>query len=162
MAHQAFFRASARLAEQGLALATESAEVLERLNDSAGLVFAYNSLVLISYYLNRLDQERQAADRLVAVARSCDDQWALAFALFDFGSTSFRSGDYDKAEQSLRSAVKGADEAGDAIIVAPSLLTLGHLAVARAERLSATKRSTPATLGCRCIASHSIESNAAH
>jgi predicted ATPase/DNA-binding CsgD family transcriptional regulator len=131
MAHQAHFLAWIGLAEQGFPLARESVQILERLHDSDGLVFAYNSLDLISYYLGWLEQEREAADKLVAVARASDDRWVMAFALFVSGSTSFRAGDYEKAEQLLQTGLKLADEMGDGTVSVLSQLTLGHLAVAR-------------------------------
>jgi len=139
MANQGYFLSWVGLADQGYALAKESIEILERLNCSEGLIFAYTTLGLSSYYLGRFPEEKEATDGLLKVAPVCDDKWSTAYALSLSGMTSFRGKDYAKAEQSLEARLQLSDEIEDAMISAMSLVTLGHLAVVREELTQAKK-----------------------
>jgi predicted ATPase/DNA-binding CsgD family transcriptional regulator len=133
MANQGFFLSWVGLADQGYALAKESIEILERLNCSECLVFAYNSLVLATYYLGRFDDEKGATDKLLKLAQTLDDQWPKAFALSLSGMTAFRGKDYVKAEQLLEASLQVSDEIEDGIVSAMSLVTLGNLTTARGK-----------------------------
>ncbi len=139
MANQGFFLTWVGLADQGYALAKESIQILERLNYSKGLIFAYNTLCLASYYRGRFHDEKEATDRLLKTAPTCDDKWSTAFALSLHGMTSFRGKDYAKAEQSSEISLQLSDEIEDATVSAMSLMTLGHLAVVRGELTKAKK-----------------------
>ncbi len=139
MANQSFFLTWVGLADQGYDLAKESIEILERLNCSEGLVFAYNSLVLATYYLGRFDEEKEATNKLLKLAETFDDKWPKAFALSISGMTSFRGRDYEEAEQSLEASLQVSSEIEDATVSVLSLVTLGNLATARGELSQAKK-----------------------
>ncbi len=139
MANHSFFLTWVGLPDQGYALAKESLEILERLNCSEGLVFAYNSLVLATYYLGRFDEEKEATDKLLKLAETFDDKWPKAFALSISGMTSFRGKDYEEAEQSLEASLQVSGEIEDATVSVLSLVTLGNLATARGELPQAKK-----------------------
>jgi predicted ATPase/DNA-binding CsgD family transcriptional regulator len=133
MANHGFFLTWVGFADQGYALAKESIEILERLNCSEGLVFAYNNLVLATYYLGRFDEEKGATDKLLKLVQTFDDKWPKAFALSISGMTSFRGKDYEQAERSLKTSLHVSGEIEDATVSALSLVTLGNLATARGE-----------------------------
>jgi predicted ATPase/DNA-binding CsgD family transcriptional regulator len=139
MAHQGFFLTWVGLADQGYALAKESIEILERLDCSEGLVFAYNNLVLATYYLGKFDEEKETTDKLLKLAETFDDKWPKAFALSLSGMTAFRGKDYVKAERLLEASLQVSGEIEDATVSALSLVTLGNLATARGELTQAKK-----------------------
>ena len=81
MAFQGYFMAWLGLAEQGYELAKESVEILQQLNHPEALVFAYDSLVVNAYFLNRYTEEIKAVNKMLKIATEIDDKWLLTFAL---------------------------------------------------------------------------------
>ncbi|MGD8750270.1 MAG: LuxR C-terminal-related transcriptional regulator [Anaerolineales bacterium] len=133
MANQGFFMAWLGLADQGYRLARESVEILERLNYPEGLFFAYNSLSLNAYYLNRMDEDKETTDKLLETARTSGEKWRLAFALFNSGFSSFSSKNYLKAKHLQEASLRLSGEIEDEILSSFSLITLGHIAIISGE-----------------------------
>lgn len=133
MAMQGFFLAWLGLADQGYPLAKESVEILERLDNPTGLVFACNGLSLTTYYLNRSNEEKEAAQKVLQVARASDDKWLLAFALYLASQAAFRVKDYGEAKELSEASLKIGEELGEVVVSAWPLTALGQIAFLHGE-----------------------------
>ena len=138
MANQGYFMSWLGLSDQGYELAKESVEVLEHLNHLEALAFAYESLSLNSYCLNRFMEESTGKNRLLKIATELDDKWLLALALFEKSMVSLRNEDYTEAERLAESSLNFNQEIGNRIRSTLSLLALGHAALARGEHEGAS------------------------
>jgi tetratricopeptide (TPR) repeat protein len=97
------------------------------------LVFAYNSLSLIAYYLDRFSEEKEATDRLLEIARASGEKWLVGLALALSGMSAFREKDYLEAESLSEASLAESDEISDAMVSILSRNTLGHVAVVNGE-----------------------------
>ena len=133
MAYQGYFMSWLGLSDQGYELAKESVEILEQLNHPEALAFAYESVSLNSYCLNRFLEETAGKNRLLKIATELDDKWLIALSLFEKSMVALRNKDYTEAEQLAESSLNLNQEIGSEIRSTLSLLTLGHTALARGE-----------------------------
>jgi predicted ATPase/DNA-binding CsgD family transcriptional regulator len=132
-ANQGFFMTWLGLADQGYALAKASVEALERFGHSEGLLFAYNSLTLAAYYLEHAHVEKEAAERLLEVARASGDAWSTSFALSLFGMASLRVEAHGDAKDAAEESLQMSESMGDLFLPFLSLSTLGYLAILDGE-----------------------------
>jgi predicted ATPase len=133
MAYQGYFMSWLGLSDQGYELAKESVEILGQLNHPEALAFAYESLAINAYCLNRFMEEVTGKNRLLKIATELDDKWLLALALFEASMVALRNEDYTKAERLAESSLNLNEEIGNAIRSTLSLLALGHAALARGD-----------------------------
>ena len=133
MAFQGYFMAWLALADQGYALAKIGVAILQQLDYPAALVLAYVSLILNTYFLNRYTEEREAADKMLAVAEELDDKWLLAYSLFAASMGALVMDDYQEAKRLATSNLKLYQELGDSIGTTMPILVLGHVALANDE-----------------------------
>ena len=68
MAYQGYFMAWLGSLNKGYELAEESVEILEQLNHPEALVFAYDSLGVNAYFLNRYTEEIEATNKMIKIA----------------------------------------------------------------------------------------------
>jgi predicted ATPase/DNA-binding CsgD family transcriptional regulator len=133
MAYQGYFMAWLDLSEQGYELGKESVEILQQLNYPEALVFAYDTLGVNAYLLNRYTEEIEAANKMLEIATELDDKWLTAFTLFAMGLGALFQEDYAEARRLAESNLNLNEEIGDVIGSTMSLIILGHVALARGE-----------------------------
>ncbi|MGD2159016.1 MAG: LuxR C-terminal-related transcriptional regulator [Anaerolineales bacterium] len=133
LAYQGYFMSWLGLSDQGYELAKESVKILEQLDHLEALAFAYESLSLNSYCLNRFMEETAGKNRLLEIATKLDDRWLLALALFEKSMVALRNEDYTEAERLAESSLILNQEIGNLIRSTLSLLALGHTAMAWGE-----------------------------
>jgi predicted ATPase/DNA-binding CsgD family transcriptional regulator len=133
MAYQGYFMSWLGLSDQGYELAKESVEILGQLNHPEALAFAYESLAINAYCLNRFMEEVTGKNRLLKIATELDDKWLLALSLFEKSMVSLRNEDYTEAGRLAESSLNLNQEIGNAIRSTLSLLALGHAALARGD-----------------------------
>jgi predicted ATPase/DNA-binding CsgD family transcriptional regulator len=136
-AYQGYFMAWLGLAEQGYRLAKESVEILQQLNYPEALVFAYDSLSVNAYFLNRYTVELTTANKMVKIATEIDDKWLLGFALFAASMGALITENYPEARRLAESNLNLNEEIGDLVGSTMSLIVLGHVALARGEHEAA-------------------------
>ncbi len=137
MANQAFFMAWLGLADKGYPLAKESVEILSGLDDMTSLVIACNSLSINTYYVNRPNEEKEAVDKVLKIAREPEDKWTLANALYLASMSPFRVKDYAAAKQLAEESLKLSEELGEVIVSAWPLTALGQIAFLDGDLLTA-------------------------
>ena len=133
LAYQGYFMSWLGLSDQGYELAVESVAILEKLNHPEELAFAYESLSLNSYCLNKFMEEITGKNRLLEIANEIDDKWLLALALFEASMCALRNEDYAEAGRLAESSLNLNQEIGNVIRSTLSLLALGHSSLARGE-----------------------------
>ena len=133
MAFQGYFMAWLGLSEQGYELAEESVEILQQLNHPEALVFAYDSLGVNAYFLNRYTENIKAVNKMLEIATEIDDKWLLAFSLFGASMGALLKEDYAEARRLAESNLNLNEEIGDVIGSTLPLIVLGHAALARGE-----------------------------
>jgi predicted ATPase len=133
MACQGYFMSWLGLSDQGYELAKESVEILGQLNHPEVLAFAYESLAINAYCLNRFMEEVTGKNRLLKIATEIDDKWLLALALFEKSMVALRNEDYTEAGRLAESSLNLNQEIGNEIRSTLSLLPLGHAALALGE-----------------------------
>jgi predicted ATPase/DNA-binding CsgD family transcriptional regulator len=130
MAYQGYFMGWLDLSEQGYELAKESVEILRQLNHPEALLFAYDSLGVNAYFLNRYTEEIIAANKMLKIATELNDKWLLAFTLFAVSMGALLKEDYTEARRLAKSNLYLNEEIGDVIGSTMSLIILGHAALA--------------------------------
>jgi predicted ATPase/DNA-binding CsgD family transcriptional regulator len=130
MAYQGYFLSWLGLSEQGYELALESAKILGELNHPEAMAFAYESLFLNAYCLNKFAEEVTGKDRMHKIATEIDDKWLLALSLFEKSMSALRNEDYSGAGRLAQKSLNLYEEIGNAIRSTLPLLPLGHAALA--------------------------------
>jgi predicted ATPase/DNA-binding CsgD family transcriptional regulator len=133
MAYQGYFMSWLGLSDAGYELAVESVSILEQFSHPEALAFAYESLSLNSYCLNKFLEEITGKNRLLKIATEIDDKWMLALALFEASMCALRNQNYTEARQFAESSLDLNEEIGNAIRSTLSLIALGHSAFALDE-----------------------------
>jgi predicted ATPase/DNA-binding CsgD family transcriptional regulator len=128
MAYQGYFMGWLDLSEQGYELAKESVAILGQLNHPGALLFAYDSLGVNAYMLNRYSEEITASNKMLKIAIKIDDKWLLAFSLFAVSMGALLKEDYPEARRLAESNLKLNEEIGDVIGSTLPLIVLGHAA----------------------------------
>lgn len=139
MAHQAWFMSWLGLSEQGYELAKESVEILQQLNHPAALGFAYDSLFLNAFFLNRIAEESEAISIMLKIATEIDDKRLFTFALFGASMIALIKEDYTEAKRLAELSLNLNEEMGNVINSVFPLISLGHVAYARGEFQEARK-----------------------
>jgi len=138
MAYQGYFMSWLGLSDQGYELAKESVDILEQLNYPEALAFAYESVSLNSYCLNKFLEETAGKNRLLKIATELDDKWLIALSMFEKSMVALRNEDYTEAERLAESSLNLNQEIGNGVRSTLSLLALGHAALARGEHEGAS------------------------
>jgi tetratricopeptide (TPR) repeat protein len=133
MAYQGYFMGWLDLSNQGYDLAKESVAILQQLNYPEALVFAYDSLAVNAYFLNRYTENIKAGGKMLKIATEIDDQWLIAFSLFAASLGALLQEDYPEARRLAESNLDLNEEIGDVIGSTLPLIVLGHVALARGE-----------------------------
>ena len=133
MANQGYFMSWLGLSDQGYELAVDSVAILEQFTHPDALAFAYESLSLNLYCLNRFLEEITGKNQLLKIATEIDDKWLLALALFEASMCALRNENYSEARQFAESSLNLNEEIGNAIRSTLSLIALGHSALALGE-----------------------------
>jgi predicted ATPase len=133
MAFQAYFMSWLGLSDQGFQLAQASVEILEQLDHPEALVFAYDSVLINAYMLDRIVDEVKAADEMLRITAEMDDKWLLAFTYFASSMIALVAEDFTEARRLSESNLKLYEQIGDVIGSSLPLITLGHVALARGE-----------------------------
>ena len=133
MAYQSYFMAFLGIPEQGYQLAVESVSILKQGSHPDALWFAYDSLALNAYFLNRLTEQINATNKLVEIAAEINDPWLTAFMLFAPSMVALRMEDYAKARRLAEENLNLYEEIGDVIGSTMPLIILGHIALAQEE-----------------------------
>ncbi|MEA3438824.1 MAG: LuxR C-terminal-related transcriptional regulator [Chloroflexota bacterium] len=133
MAFQGYFMGWLDLADRGYELAKECVAILGGLNHPDALVFAYVSLAVNAYFLNRFTEHIKAVNKMLEIATEMDDKWLLAFALWGAGLGALLKEDYPEARRLAESNLSINEEIGDVIGSTLPLIVLGHAALALGE-----------------------------
>lgn len=128
---QAYFLAWLGQAEQGYELANESVAVLRKLDHPKALCCAYESLILNSYFLNRIVEETEAKNNFHEIALKIDDKRFLTLSFFVASMVSLIKEDFTEAGQLAESGLDITKETGDLINSTFPLIAWGHVAFAR-------------------------------
>ena len=133
MAYQGYFMSWVGLSDQGYEQAKVSMGILEHYNHPEVSFFAYESIAINAYCLNRFLEEVIGKNKLLETAIELDDKWTIALALFEKSMFSFRNKEYTEAERLAESSLSLYKEIGNEIRSTLSLLPLGHSAMARGD-----------------------------
>jgi predicted ATPase/DNA-binding CsgD family transcriptional regulator len=133
MAFQGYFMAWLGLSDQGYELAENGVDILQQRNHSEALVFAYDSLAVNAYFLNRFTEEIEAINKMVIIAAEIGDKWLLAFTLFAASMAALIKEDYVEAKRHAESQLDLNEEIGDVIGSTMPLIVLGHVALANGK-----------------------------
>ncbi len=132
-ANQAFFLAWLGRADRGYPLALESVKALEGAENPQDLADAFDGLSLNSYYLNKHDEERQAAQQIVAFAEEAGDRWRLGYGLFLKSIARLKTKADEQTQQYAQVGLEIKEEIGDELGTVMPLQTLGHWAEANGK-----------------------------
>jgi predicted ATPase/DNA-binding CsgD family transcriptional regulator len=130
LAYQGYFMAWLGLCDQGYEFAKESVQILEQLYHPEMLAFAYESLSVNAYCLNRFMEETIGKNKLLKIAAEIDDKWLLALSLFEASMVALRNEDYIEAGRLADTSLNLNEDIGNEIRSTLSLLALGHTAFA--------------------------------
>jgi predicted ATPase/DNA-binding CsgD family transcriptional regulator len=130
LAYQGYFMSWLGLSDQGYELAKESVAILGRFDHPDTLAYAYESLALNTYCLNKFLEEAIGKNKLLKIAADLDDKWLLALSLFEASMVAFRNDNYTKTKRLAESSLKLNEEIGNEIRSTLSLLPLGHASMA--------------------------------
>jgi predicted ATPase len=133
MSFQSYFMGWLGFAEDGYEINNQSVAILEQLNFPMALTFAYYSLGLNAYFLNRFAEEAQGLYKMVEIATELDDKWLLATVLFGPSMVALIQGNYDEARRMAESNLELFEEIGNMIGPTMPLIVLGYAALARGE-----------------------------
>jgi hypothetical protein len=142
MALQGFFMSVVGVADEGYKLIREGIEILEGLDNPIELAFAYNSLALAAYYLNRPAEEKDAAQSFLKIVEASNDKWLLAYGLWSVGFVEFREKNYAEAKRYAEASLKVSTEINNTFGSAWSFLFLGGLATHNEDFAGAKKYLT--------------------
>jgi predicted ATPase len=129
LAYQAYFLAWLGLADKGIVLSREGADILRRLNLREELALALDGLTLCARYLGLFAEQDQAAHELQEIAKDLDDPWLESFSLFLIGTLAIERGDYLKAAESAARSLAISQERGDLIVSIYARSVLGTAAL---------------------------------
>jgi hypothetical protein len=118
MAHLGFFMSWVGLPEEGYKLGKESVKLLAGLEAPTVLAFAYQSLILGAYYLDRLAEEKEAVNRYRQIVEMSGDRWMQAFGLWLANVVAFRSKNYAESQRLLEASLKISRKIHDKIVSA--------------------------------------------
>jgi tetratricopeptide (TPR) repeat protein len=110
---------------------------LGKLNYPEVLVFAYNSLGVNAYFLNRFTEEMEASSKMLKIATELEDKWLLSITLFGTSLGALLKDDYTEAKRVAALNLTLREEIGDAIGSAMTLIVLGYVAIAEEENETA-------------------------
>ena len=139
LAYQGYFMSWLGLSDQGYELAIKSLKILEGTDHLEAMAFAYESLALNSYCLNKFMDEITGKNKMVQIATQIDDKWLIALANFEASMCALRNEDYEEAMRLAEYSLRLNEEIGNEIRSNLSLLALGHssLALGNPERARA-------------------------
>jgi len=136
-AFQGYFMSWLGLSDKGYQLAQESLEILKPFNNPEMLAFAYESLSLNTYCLNRFVEEIIGKNKMLELATEIGDKWMLALALFETSMVSLRNKDYSESRRHAQSSLDLFEEINNPIRSTLPLLCLGHTARVQGEHKTA-------------------------
>jgi predicted ATPase/class 3 adenylate cyclase len=142
----------ARMARQGLELATEARRLFEQIGDERGAANATWSMGNYYYFRAEGDHGTRHYREALEAFRRVGDRTMEAWALHMLGSGLLRLGQVDAARDAVHHALRHFYQAGDAAGITLVLDDISSLAVAegdlpRAARLRGAARSLTATTG---------------
>ncbi len=127
-AHQGFFMAWLGLAEQGIELARQAAEVLRRLDRPEELSQALSTIVLCAQYLGLHTEHEQSVDELLQISEDRQDRWLEAYSLFLRSLSRLQRGDFQGAGQSAQRSLQISEDLGDLVTSLYAQSALGAVA----------------------------------
>lgn len=133
MGMQGYFMAWLGQSENGYALSSESARILEQLNRPLDLAKVLDGLSLNAYYLSDRENEERAMRTMHEIATKHHDDWFLAYSLFLWSLNDIRSNDYTQASDHGNASLKLFEDIGDEFSTAFPLLALGAIALVDQE-----------------------------
>ena len=162
MGHLGFFMTSVGLADKGYELGNESIEILERLDYPIELAFAYQGLTLSAYYLDRPNQEMNAAQKLLEIAEASNDKWLQGYALWFVNLAEYRLKNYARSKRHLEASMKLNDEINNYFGIALCFTSLGGFAINNKEYAQAKEYFTQCLrlsdqMGFRWLSSNAVK-----
>jgi predicted ATPase/DNA-binding CsgD family transcriptional regulator len=130
---QAFFMAWLEAPDQGYAIARQSIEILENLEQAEALALAVYALIVNAYMINKVGEIDDAVDRMRNIVLALDDGWLKGFCLFALEMVALIKGDLSLARQYAEENLKICSQIGDQITATKPLIVLGHAALACEE-----------------------------
>jgi tetratricopeptide (TPR) repeat protein len=119
--------------EIGCEKARDSVDVLKHLNHPKALLFAYYSICINAYFLGRITEFAEAAEKVIEIASEIGDKWLSAFVLFAPSMNALILENYTEAQQLAESSLELYEEIGDVFGSTMPMIILGHVALAREE-----------------------------
>lgn len=133
MANQGYFMAWLGLTEQGYEIAEESVAILQTLDRPDALGFAYESVCLNAFFINRIAEEKIVTKKMFKLANEINDKRLLTLTLYSASLVALIEEDYTEAIRLAQSSLNLNEEMGNVINSVFSLISLGHVAYARGE-----------------------------
>ena len=133
MAHHGGFISYVGLPDEGYKLVRKSIDILEGLDYPLGLAFAFHSMTVAAYYLDRPDEQRDAAYKFLEFAESSSDKWLLAYGLWFASFAESRVKNYQEASRLADASLKASEEINNSFGLAWSFATLGQRAIRRGD-----------------------------
>jgi tetratricopeptide (TPR) repeat protein len=162
LGHLGYFMTVVGLAEKGYELGRESIKILETLDYPIELAFAYQDLTLSTYYLDRPNNEVNAAQELLKIAEASDDKWLLAYGLWLVNLAEYRLKNYAESKRLMEASMKLNDEIENHFGTALCLTSFGGFAIHNREFAQAKKYFTRCLelsnrLGFRWLSSNAVK-----
>jgi predicted ATPase/DNA-binding CsgD family transcriptional regulator len=142
MGHLGFFMSWVGLADEGYKLARDSIEILERLEHPIELAFAYHSLTLAAYYLDRPAEEKGAAQSYLKIVEVSNDKWLQAFGLWLANLAEYRLENYAESKSLTEASLKLSNEIDDTICLALCFTSVGGHAIKDGDYVAAKEYFT--------------------
>jgi hypothetical protein len=129
MAHHGGFLSYVGLPDEGYKLVRKSIDILEGLDYPLGLAFAFHSMTVAAYYLNRQDEQKEAAYKFLKFAESSSNKWLLAYGLWFASFAESRVKNYQESRRLADASLKVSEEINNSFGLAWSFATLGQRAI---------------------------------
>jgi tetratricopeptide (TPR) repeat protein len=111
----------------------ESLELYRRIGYPGGVVMAQSMLGEVAAWSGSYDEARELGEASVAMGRSLNDPWLLAWVLCRFGMIFFYKQEEALSRTLLEESLRIFEQLGDPLQVGDHLITLGALAYSRGD-----------------------------
>ena len=139
MASQGIFTSLVGLADEGYNLIRASIEILEGLEYTIELAFAYYNLTMAAYYLNRPAEEQDAAQSYLKIVDTSNDKWLLANGLWLIGFAELSGRNYAESKRLSEASLKLYNEINNTFGSTWCFVSLGGIEISTGDFVEAKK-----------------------
>jgi tetratricopeptide (TPR) repeat protein len=138
----------------------ESLAIYREIEDTRGVVMAQSLLGEIYAWGGSSDEAKELGAESLALCRTLNDAWLLAWVLCRFGTSLFYLGEYSLARPLLEESLPIFEQQGDPLQVGDHLIMLGYIAFNRGDLNEAQAYFTKTLASAQAMHSQWTEANA--